>query len=140
MNRTHPQVPFSKPSFSRELFGEPNRKQQNPEDHLQWMRGLCVELLREALDLWEQGTGKDKIDLALESGLWTVTIETTGTCRLRTFDKYLNLSSLPNRPRWHVLMQTGSYVIRHTRGRVAESKLEQLRHLVEQMQQGFASL
>jgi len=71
---------------------------------------LIVTLHRTTLHLWERYTNKDKADLAERSRCWRVYLDGT-TVKTRTFDKYLNVKSIPNRPRWRAVVRTANYVL-----------------------------
>ncbi len=69
-----------------------------------------VLLLRSSLNLWERHTSKGKIELAERSRCWRVYVDGT-TVKTRTFDKYLNVRSVPDRPRWRAVVRTANYVL-----------------------------
>ena len=76
------------------------------------LRGLLVEVLRTAVHCWEQTTGRPKADLAEESGVWTVTLD--GSVRkTRTLDRYMDVETLPKRPRWRNVLATAAFVLEH---------------------------
>jgi len=74
-------------------------------------RQLAPKLLKEAIDFWQQSTGKSKFDLARESRLWSIDISADGWMRTRTLDKYLSITTMPERPRWEKVVQTVEYVL-----------------------------
>ncbi len=98
LNLQEPPPPLSPPSAPE----EPAPREQ------------VVALMKEVLRLWTQKLGKNKIQLAQASGLWRVHEETqpNGRVRLRTktLDNYLKLSSLPQVPRWEMVLQTARFV------------------------------
>jgi len=69
-----------------------------------------VSLLRASLNLWERYTNQGKIELAERSRCWRVYVDGT-TVKTRTFDKYLNVRSVPDRPRWRAVVRTANYVL-----------------------------
>ena len=73
-------------------------------------RETLVDAMVLAVDYWLQTSGKDKIELAEESNIWTVSLD-KGTYLTRTLDKYLNLSKLPQNPRWKDVVQTVQFVL-----------------------------
>jgi len=81
----------------------------NPPDRGD-LNQLAAEVMNLCIGAWAGATGKDKLALAEESGIWTVTAETTGTYRTRTLDRYLKVNSLPKNPRWRNVLQTGYFV------------------------------
>lgn len=91
-------------------------------------RLLLVNTLRLSLSLWEQYTGKSKIELAEESKIWRVYIDGS-TFKTRTFDKYLSVKTLPNKPRWRSVIRTASYI--KLQCAITESERSELDHLVD---------
>ena len=75
-------------------------------------RELLVSGMVLALQYWQQATLKSKVDLAMESKLWTVN-QDGSTLVTRTLDKYLQRSSLPRRPRIDEVLRTLHFVLRH---------------------------
>ncbi|MFH2131022.1 MAG: response regulator, partial [bacterium] len=73
-------------------------------------REQLVGLMRLSLTYWEAATGKDKFDLAEQSGLWKVQID-QGSLRARTLDKYLDTRQLSKHPRWKDVIKTAHYVL-----------------------------
>lgn len=72
-----------------------------------------VRLQNANVTYWEQSTGLTKLDLAQQSGLWGAYLDTSrGGWRTRSFDRYLSLSSFPDKPRWRKVVQTSFYVIK----------------------------
>jgi len=71
---------------------------------------LIAKIMNLSLSLWERYTKKDKLALAEESGLWTVSPESSGSFRTRTLDRYLKVSLLPKNPRYRTVLQTGYFV------------------------------
>jgi len=69
-----------------------------------------VSLLRASLNLWERHTQQGKVELAERSRCWRVYVDGT-TVKTRTFDKYLNARSVPDRPRWRAVVRTANYVL-----------------------------
>jgi len=69
-----------------------------------------VSLLRTSLNLWERDTSQGKVELAERSRCWRVYVDGT-TVKTRTFDKYLNIRSVPDRPRWRAVVRTANYVL-----------------------------
>jgi len=71
---------------------------------------VIVTLHRTTLHLWERYTNKGKAELAERSRCWRVYLDGT-TIKTRTFDKYLNVKSVPDRPRWRAVVRTAYYVL-----------------------------
>ncbi|OGG99340.1 MAG: hypothetical protein A2600_12700 [Candidatus Lambdaproteobacteria bacterium RIFOXYD1_FULL_56_27] len=70
-----------------------------------------VELMLMGLRYWTQTTGKSKVELADESGIWNATVDANGTYRTRTLDRYLKYANFPQKPRWRDILQTVYYVL-----------------------------
>jgi two-component system sensor histidine kinase ChiS len=83
---------------------------QNPQTP-EGRRQLAVTALNLALEYWTETTSKNKFDLARESGLWKVYTNQDGWERTQTLDKYLNIKTLPNRPRWKLIMATCDFAL-----------------------------
>jgi hypothetical protein len=83
---------------------------QNPDQ--QALRQALVELHQFSLNCWEEYSGKSKLDLVQESRQWSANLDQrTGTWRMRVFDQYLSLATLPRNPRWRSVVQTANYVL-----------------------------
>ncbi|CAH9054625.1 hypothetical protein PSECIP111951_01076 [Pseudoalteromonas holothuriae] len=76
------------------------------------VRLLMVEVMTLALTIWEQTSGKTRIELAEQSKTWKVNID-DGRLRVRTFERYLNIKTLPKKPRWRNIVATANYVLQH---------------------------
>ncbi len=73
-------------------------------------RETLVDAMILSVDYWLQTSGKDKIELAEESNIWTASLD-KGSYQTRTLDKYLGLSKLPQNPRWKDVVQTVQFVL-----------------------------
>lgn len=69
-------------------------------------------MMRAAVMNWELYTGKSKILLAKESGLWKVHLEKRGVYRTRTLDRYLYEATFPEHPRWNKVFETVRFVLK----------------------------
>lgn len=94
-----------------------------------------VLLLRTSLNLWERHTNQGKIELAERSRCWRVYVDGT-TVKTRTFDKYLNSRSVPDRPRWRAVVRTANYVSASCD--LAEEEQHDLMQLVEAIENYYA--
>jgi len=74
------------------------------------LRELLVQLMTCSLQHWEENTGTTKIELAEQSGIWKVHLD-KGYFRLRTFDRYLSVPSVPQKPRWKDVTRTARFVL-----------------------------
>ncbi len=87
--------------------------EEEPKNHaMQLNKEHIVALHRCTLNLWERYTGKTKTELAEESRCWRVYIDGT-TVKTRTFDKYLSLKTVPDKPRWRAVVRTANHVLAH---------------------------
>ncbi len=73
-------------------------------------RETLVNLLSKSLDYWTRTTQKTKFDLAQESGLWKLYLDKS-TFKTRTMDKYLNINTLPKKPRSENVVKTAEFVL-----------------------------
>jgi two-component system sensor histidine kinase ChiS len=94
-----------------------------------------VSLLRTSLNLWERYTNQGKIELAERSRCWRVYVDGT-TVKTRTFDKYLNSRSVPDRPRWRAVVRTANYV--RASCDLTEEELQDLTQLVKSIENYYA--
>jgi two-component system, sensor histidine kinase ChiS len=76
----------------------------------QAFRRALVELMLATVDAWERGTGHGRLELAEKSRIWRVTID-DGRLRARSMERYLNLSKLPQNPRWRDVLRSAYFVL-----------------------------
>jgi len=76
-------------------------------------RKNIVSSMTLALSYWELTTGKSKIHFADESKLWSIYIDKKGTCSTKTLDKYLQLSTLPKKPKINNVQRSIQFVLDH---------------------------
>jgi len=74
-------------------------------------RAFAVEVMNAALDCWKEATGDGRAELARASKLWRVYVTPDGYERTQTLDKYLNLRTLPKRPRLKTVVRTADFVL-----------------------------
>ena len=74
------------------------------------LRETLVKTMINVVSIWEKHTGKNRIELAEKSKLWTVSID-NGNLRTRSLDKYLNLDKIPANPKWRNVAGTCHYVL-----------------------------
>ena len=83
------------------------------EEHLAVeLRETLVQVMTLSLNYWETITETTKVELAEESQIWRVYLD-KGVYQTRTLDKYLNLETLPKRPRWNDVIHTANFVLTH---------------------------
>ncbi|MBF0225750.1 MAG: response regulator [Desulfobacterales bacterium] len=75
------------------------------------LKELAVDVMALSLRLWKQALKKSKIDLAEESKIWTATLDSSGTYRTRTLDRYLRINTLPPNPRFNDVLDTAYFVL-----------------------------
>jgi len=74
------------------------------------VRELSLEVLQAAVQGWELVSGKNKVELAIESGEWKVHANPNGSYSARTLDRYLNLETLPHKPNLGKVLRTVEFV------------------------------
>ena len=74
-------------------------------------RRMIVETATLCLDYWAEATGTTKIELAESSGLWKVYTNLDGWERTQTLDRYLDIQTLPRKPRQRQVIQTAEFVL-----------------------------
>lgn len=77
---------------------------------------LTVVVMNLTMDYWVANTKTSRVELAEQSGLWTVYIGKDGWARTQTLDKYLSKTTLPSRPRWKNVVNTAEFVLTACRG------------------------
>lgn len=82
----------------------------SPAEH-EDRKHLAVKLLNVSIDYWREATGLDKFEMARKSGLWKVYTNKDGWERAQTLDKYLTITTLPNKPRWKLIVATADFVL-----------------------------
>ncbi len=95
-------------------------------------RETLVNLLSNSLDYWTRTTQKTKFDLAQESGLWKLYLDKS-TFKTRTMDKYLNINTLPKKPRSENVIKTAEFVL--TNCPTAEPWKKELEDLLARLKQ-----
>lgn len=88
----------------------PNSSDEESNSNKLILRETLVGTMLEAVDIWESHTGKNRVELAEKSKLWTVSID-GGTLRTRSLDKYLSLEKIPLNPRWRNVAGTCHYIL-----------------------------
>lgn len=98
---------------------------------------LLVNTMIEALSVWEKATQTNRIELAEQSAVWTVSVD-SGTLRTRSLDKYLELEKMPDNPRWRNVAKTCHFIL--TRDELSgadrqllEQRLEAIMQMVKQI-------
>lgn len=76
-------------------------------------RTVAKEIMEQVVNCWENCQGRSRLDLARESGQWRVEVTPDGFERARTLDRYLDIRTLPKRPRIKKVLATGDFVLAH---------------------------
>ena len=108
---------------SQAEHASPDRLDEDFREQIVSAMLLCVQY-------WQQATLKTKLDLAMESGIWTANRDGS-TLVTRTLDKYLRLSTLPKRPHTEEVFRTLHYVLNNCDNHSALR--EQLEALTDQL-------
>lgn len=103
-------------------------------NHDDLLRIQIVETMATALSCWEISTGKTRIELSEDSGIWKAYLD-GGTWKTRTLDKYLNLNTLPTKPRWREVLRTAHFVLSHCNG--TASIAEKLKANAEELEKAL---
>lgn len=80
------------------------------KDNKQLLREILVSTMLDAVAIWETHTGKNRVELAEKSKVWTVSID-GGTLRTRSLDKYLSMDKIPLNPRWRNVAGTCHFIL-----------------------------
>ncbi len=88
-----------------------SRQKAEKEIEILKLREVAVELLYLSLRYWKLSTKKTKIDFAEESSIWTAAVDSSGTYRTRTLDKYLKASTLPKNPRYNDVLDSAYFIL-----------------------------
>ena len=94
-----------------------------------------VNLMVMTLQYWTQYISECKLELARQSGLWTV-YESKGRVNTRALDKYLNINTLPKSPRINTVLRTAYYVLRYDHStneakRKLEASIQALQNIIK---------
>ncbi|MEQ1514654.1 MAG: tetratricopeptide repeat protein [Lysobacteraceae bacterium] len=107
-------MPASSPSASADTVFMRSSEADAPPEHgdasQQTFRRALVELMLATVEAWERGTGQGRLELAEKSRIWRVTID-DGRLRARSMERYLNLSKLPQNPRWRDVLRSAYFVL-----------------------------
>ncbi len=74
-------------------------------------RRLAVDIMTQTLSYWTESTGTTKIELALQSGVWSVYTDKDGWQRSQTLEKYLDYMRIPKTPRFSKVIKTAEFVL-----------------------------
>jgi len=94
-------------------------------------RWLIVQAMSMAVQNWENATGKNKVDLADQSKLWKSYLDGS-TWKTRTLDKYLNVKSLPKKPRWRQVVRTIHFVLKQCQ--LSQENQDELKQFIDKIE------
>jgi len=80
------------------------------------LRVAIFDVMNLSLRYWELASGKTKLDLAEQSGIWTVTKDYFEGGRTRNLDRYLWISTIPKNPNLNNVLKTGDFVLAKCQG------------------------
>ena len=95
-------------------------------------RMLIVQTMSSAVQAWESSTGQTKIDLADQSKLWKSYLDGS-TWKTRTLDKYLNVKSLPKKPRWRQVVRTVHFILKQCQ--LSQEKHDELKQFIDKIEE-----
>jgi len=93
-----------------QYLNQTQESNDSAKDHRHLLRETLVNTMLNVVSIWEKHTGKNKVELAEKSKLWTVSID-NGNLRTRSLDKYLNLDKIPANPKWRNVAGTCHFVL-----------------------------
>ncbi|SCY38997.1 hypothetical protein [Desulfoluna spongiiphila] len=90
-----------------------NQDNRQRDDRPAALQLAVAEVMTLSLALWERLTGKGKVSLAGNSGLWNVHINPDGWERTQTLDRYLKAETVPKHPNVSRVEKTAWWVLSH---------------------------
>ncbi|MBV7314955.1 tetratricopeptide repeat protein [Shewanella sp. NIFS-20-20] len=106
-------APPSAPAPQISAFAHVETNEANNDE---LVRTQLVELMHQALLMWEESTQTGKLELAQQSKIWNVAID-DGRLRARAMERYFSLNTLPQNPRWRSVVRTCNYVLQKCQGK-----------------------
>ncbi|MCE2572004.1 ATP-binding protein [Motilimonas eburnea] len=100
-------------------------------------RQVLVDIMTKALALWQDATGKSKIDLAQQSKIWKVYLDRS-SAQTRTLDRYFLLQTLPKIPRWRDVLRTAAFVKQQCAKQAEAERITELEELTLKVKNYFA--
>lgn len=97
-------------SAAQEAQDEQDPSSESEAFDAESFRTALVEVMLDSLALWEKSTRSTKIELAEQSQIWKVSID-SGRLRTRSLDKYLSINKLPANPRWKNVVRSAHFVL-----------------------------
>ncbi len=103
------------------------KSSQNYENQQVSKQDFCIHLVKimnDAVNIWEEHTKTNRVELADRSKIWTISVD-DGTLRTRSLDKYLSVDKIPKNPRWRNVVRTCHFILSDsTIGKNNRNKLE----------------
>ncbi len=97
-------------------------------------RQLAFRVMTLSVAYWEETARKPRSEMARESKIWKVYTNRDGWDRTQTLDKYLDINTMPTRPRYAQVLKTADFVLA---SETAAPKLrEELEAAVENLRRG----
>lgn len=100
-------------------------------------RQVLVAIMTQALALWQDVTGKTKIELAEESKIWKVYLDRS-SAQTRTLDRYFLVQTLPKIPRWRDVLRTATFVKQQCGKQAEQDRIIELDALALKVKNYFA--
>lgn len=97
----------------RQMRKEFDREEEVIKEEL---RVAIFDVMNLSLRYWELASGKTKLDLAEQSGIWTVTKDYFEGGRTRNLDRYLRIPTIPKNPNLNNVLKTGDFVLAKCQG------------------------
>jgi YesN/AraC family two-component response regulator len=97
----------------RQMRKEFDREEEVIKEEL---RAAIFDVMNLSLRYWELASGKSKLDLAEQSGIWTITKDYYEGGRARNLDRYLRISTIPKNPNLNNVLKTGDFVLAKCQG------------------------
>lgn len=97
----------------RQMRKEFDREEEVIKEEL---RVAIFDVMNLSLRYWELASGKTKLDLAEQSGIWTITKDYFEGGRTRNLDRYLRISTIPKNPNLNNVLKTGDFVLAKCQG------------------------
>ena len=94
------------------------------------LKKQLVQTMIDATHIWEVSTQSNRIELAEQSKIWTVSID-NGTLRTRSMDKYLTLDKIPDNPRWRNVIKTCHFIL--SKDQLSQQQRAELKQKLDQI-------
>ena len=102
----------------RQMRKEFDREEEVIEEEVikEELRAAIFDVMNLSLRYWELASGKTKLDLAEQSGIWTITKDYYEGGRARNLDRYLRIPTIPKNPNLNNVLKTGEFVLAKCQG------------------------